>query len=75
MALAPDNIPRLNEVGVDARVFGFTLAVSLVTGIFFGLIPAIHASKPDLNEALKEGSRGCDGERRRQAHSKRSGGS
>ena len=61
MALAPDNIPRLNEVGVDARVFGFTLAVSLVTGIFFGLIPAVHASKPDLNEALKEGSRGSMG--------------
>ncbi len=61
MALTPDNIPRLNEVGVDARVFGFTLAVSLVTGIFFGLIPAIHASKPDLNEALKEGSRGAMG--------------
>jgi predicted permease len=61
MALAPDNIPRLSEVGVDDRVFGFTLAVSLVTGIFFGLIPAIHASKPDLNEALKEGSRGAMG--------------
>src|SRR5688572_30468439 len=61
MALTPDNIPRLNEVGVDARVFGFTLAVSLVTGVFFGLIPAIHASKPDLNEALKEGSRGAVG--------------
>ena len=61
MALAPDNIPRLNEVGVDARVFGFTLAVSVITGIVFGLIPAIHASKPDLNEALKEGSRGSTG--------------
>lgn len=61
MALAPDNIPRLNEVGVDARVFGFTLAVSLVSGILFGLIPAHHASKPDLNEALKEGSRGSMG--------------
>ncbi len=61
MALAPDNIPRLNEVGVDARVFGFTLAVSILTGIVFGLIPSIHASKPDLNEALKEGSRGSTG--------------
>jgi putative ABC transport system permease protein len=61
MALAPENIPRLNEVGVDARVFGFTLAVSLVTGIIFGLVPAVQASKPDLNEALKEGSRGSMG--------------
>jgi putative ABC transport system permease protein len=58
MALAPDNIPRLNEVGVDARVFGFALAVSLVTGIVFGLVPALHAAKPDLNEGLKEGLRG-----------------
>ena len=61
MALAPDNIPRLNEVGVDARVFGFTLAISFVTGIVFGLIPALHASKPNLNETLKEGSRGSMG--------------
>ena len=61
MALAPDNIPRLNEVGVDARVFGFTLAVSLLTGILFGLVPAINASKTDLNEGLKEGSKGSTG--------------
>ena len=61
MALAPDNIPRMNEVGVDTRVFGFTLAISLLTGIVFGLIPALHASKPDLNETLKEGSRGSTG--------------
>ena len=61
MALAPDNIPRLSEVGVDGRVFGFTLAVSILTGIVFGLVPAIHASKPDLNEALKEGARGLTG--------------
>jgi putative ABC transport system permease protein len=61
VVLAPDNVPRLNEVGVDARVFGFTLAVSLITGLLFGLIPAIHAAKPNLNEDLKEGSKGSMG--------------
>jgi putative ABC transport system permease protein len=61
LALTPDNIPRLNEVGIDARVFGFTLAVSVVTGLLFGLIPAIQASKPDPIGALKEGSRGSLG--------------
>lgn len=61
VALAPDNVPRLNEVGVDARVFGFTLAISLITGLLFGLAPAIHAAKPNLNEGLKEGSKGSMG--------------
>jgi putative ABC transport system permease protein len=61
VALAPDNIPRLNEVGVDTRVLIFTLVVSLVTGITFGLIPGLYAAKPDLNEGLKEGSRGSMG--------------
>ena len=58
IALAPDNIPRVNEIGVDAQVFVFALAVSIVTGIVFGLIPALHAARPDLNESLKEGLRG-----------------
>jgi len=61
LALTPDNIPRLNEIGIDARVFGFTLAVSVATGLLFGLIPAIQASKPDPNGALKDGSRGLLG--------------
>jgi putative ABC transport system permease protein len=60
VALAQD-IPRVNEVGLDARVFGFTVAVSLATGIIFGLIPAIQASRPNLNETLKEGSRSSMG--------------
>jgi putative ABC transport system permease protein len=61
IGLAPDNIPRLNEVGIDVRVFAFTLAIALITGVVFGLIPALQSAKPDLNEALKEGTRGSTG--------------
>ncbi|MFY9607443.1 MAG: ABC transporter permease [Blastocatellia bacterium] len=56
--LAPANLPRLSEVSVDRWVLGFTFAVSLLSGIIFGLAPALQVSKPDLNSALKEGSRG-----------------
>jgi putative ABC transport system permease protein len=50
-------IPRLNEVGVDYRVFAFTLSVSVLTGLVFGLIPAFAAARVDLNATLKEGTR------------------
>jgi putative ABC transport system permease protein len=59
----PDNIPRLSEVTLDLRVLGFTFGISLLTGLLFGLIPALQASRPDLNDALKEGSRGSTGVR------------
>jgi putative ABC transport system permease protein len=59
VALSPGNIPRLEEVGLDARVLAFTFGVSLLTGIVFGLLPALSASKTDVAMSLKEcGARG-----------------
>lgn len=55
--LSPGNIPRLNQTGVDSRVLGFTLLISVATGVLFGLVPVLGASRPDLNESLKEGDR------------------
>jgi len=58
MELAPDNIPRLQNVRVDRQVLGWTVLVSLLSGIIFGLAPALQSSKTKLNEVLKEGGRG-----------------
>jgi putative ABC transport system permease protein len=55
VAFAPQNIPRLNALAMDRWVLGFTLLVSVITGLVFGLAPALQSSKPDLNAALKEG--------------------
>jgi putative ABC transport system permease protein len=63
IGFGPDNIPRLNEISIDLRVLGFTFGISLLCGVLFGLIPALQASRPDLNDALKEGSRGSTGDR------------
>jgi len=57
IALRPENLPRLQEIGVDARVLLFTFGVSLLTGIIFGLLPAWTASRSVIGEALKEGGR------------------
>jgi putative ABC transport system permease protein len=57
IALKPENLPRLDEIGVDSRVLAFTFGVSLMTGIIFGLLPAWTASRNLIGEALKEGGR------------------
>jgi predicted permease len=70
LALSPGNIPRLGEIGINGRVLGITLAISLLTGMLFGLAPALEASKSDLNETLKEGAgRATVGLQRRRARS------
>jgi putative ABC transport system permease protein len=60
LAVSPAGLPRIGEdgsaIGLDWRVLGFTLAVSLLTGILFGLFPAFTASRTDLNSTLKESS-------------------
>jgi putative ABC transport system permease protein len=55
----PDNVARLDTVRVDGQVLAFTVALTMLTGVMFGLAPALQVSKPDLNETLKEGSRGA----------------
>ena len=56
LLLTPSEVPRLHEIGFHVPVFLWTLAISVVTGLLFGLAPALQASKPDLNRALKESS-------------------
>jgi putative ABC transport system permease protein len=59
--LTPDSIPRLNEVVLDGRVIAVMFGVTTLAGIFFGLVPALQASRVDLNNLLKGGGRGADG--------------
>jgi putative ABC transport system permease protein len=58
-------LPRLSEIKLDTMSLVFTFTVSLVTSVLFGLAPALAASKPDLNQVLKESARGTSGGRRR----------
>lgn len=56
ISFGPESLPRLNEISVDGTVTGFTFAISLLTGLIFGVVPALHASKINLNDSLKESS-------------------
>ena len=58
VTLNPDILPRAAEIALDGRALGFTAAVAVLTGILFGLAPAIHMAKADLMAALRDGGRG-----------------
>ncbi|MGH9405500.1 MAG: ABC transporter permease [Terriglobia bacterium] len=65
MAYVPGDLPRSQQVAVDVRVLFFVAAVSILTGIIFGLAPALRSATPNLNQGLKEGARGSTGGRHR----------
>ena len=69
VALAPATLPRLTRIGIDGRVLGFTAALSLATGLLFGLVPALAASRRDLFTALRPGGRHTGQRSRRLARS------
>ena len=52
-----DQLPRLDEVQINARVLVFTLAMSVLTALLFSLLPVFKASRPDINEVLKAGAK------------------
>ena len=61
----PAALPRANEISLDSRVLLFTFALSLITGVLFGLAPALRTSRVNLQEILKESGRGSSGSRHR----------
>jgi putative ABC transport system permease protein len=70
VVLSADNIPSTAQVKIDANVLGFTLVISLVTGVLFGLAPALSTMKLNLSESLKEGGRsGSDSAHRNRTRS------
>jgi predicted permease len=64
VSLAPADIPRLNEIDVSGRVLLFAFLISIVTGVLFGLAPALQAANPNQIENLREGGRGSGASRR-----------
>ena len=70
IAITPANTPRIEEIGIDLRVFAFTAGVTVLAGLLFGLFPALQTSRPNLNETLKDsGQRGAESGGRNRAGS------
>jgi putative ABC transport system permease protein len=62
VAISPRDLVNLQGVGLNLTVLGWTLAVVVLTGILFGLVPALEATRLDLNDTLKEGGKGASGQ-------------
>ncbi len=58
LAVSPEDIPRLDQATIDWRVLAFTLGTGMVSAVFFGLLPAVRAARPQLQQTLREGGRG-----------------
>jgi putative ABC transport system permease protein len=69
VSLSPGTIPRLNEIHIDFRVAAFALLISVLTGVIFGLAPALQVSKPNLSDSLKESGRTTAGVQRNRVRS------
>lgn len=65
LAMDPGDVPRVAPIAVDGRALGFAAALSVVTGLLFGLAPAWQASRPELQLALKDNARGATGDGQR----------
>jgi putative ABC transport system permease protein len=61
----PQGLPRAEEIGLDLRVLGFTMFITLLVGVLFGLVPALKMRKADLEGTLREGARGSTSSRSR----------
>ena len=69
VSLSADSLPRTVNVNIDATVLAFTLLISLVTGLLFGLAPAFRTTKVNLSDSLKDGARGSEGVMRNRTRS------
>jgi predicted permease len=65
LAALPETLPRTEDIGLDSHVLFYAVGVSILTGVAFGLVPAVKLMRPDMHETLKEGGRGGSGARHR----------
>ncbi|HSQ30894.1 MAG TPA: ABC transporter permease [Gemmatimonadaceae bacterium] len=63
VAFGPRGLPRIDDIVVDSRVLGFSVLLAMVTGVAFGLVPALHAARGEIGQLLKEGVRGTSSRR------------